>query len=646
MSYITAINKQGNILTWSRNATGMRVCNKTKTKYFCYFKDIEGDYKDLYGNSLSRKDFANKKEFQEFKNGYIKYGLDSVDSSVEIDHKSYIEICKQDDNSGDFRHKKYYQKTFLYESDIPPVIHHLSDNFYKAKVPQLYMSAYDIEVDYDIAYPNTTVLTIREVEDTEAVFEVTLQSFMQDLDMDVYEIYDESLNRFIPSLYSKYMFSGGFPRPVKDFNPEDYRGDFVKVEGTPYAPINAISIYNFWENKNYLISIPSCGMRAEDIDVEQFSKDIEDIEPLDLPTVLEFVDTESELLLRFLDIIEDSDLLFGWNSDTFDNPYIAQRILIALGENDFKRLSFSKAFDPKFTETTKFGEKVPTLETSGRVVTDYLEVYKKCTFTLQPSYKLESIAELELPKMRKLEYDGSLFELYRKDYARFIRYNIRDTEVLYGFEQKLGFLSLLNDMYHDFTGLFKNVFGTISSVDYSLLNYAHHEFGDIKVPDSFIENLGLDASGKPINMASFDGAYVLETNPGMYSNVASVDITSLYPKTIESNNISPEMIVGQFQNTKEDFQKIKSGSDDIIVFKFDTTHKDYPGQKLELSAKKWSNICIQSNWSISGYGTIFDLSTKGILPRLLSDWFDIRNAQKSSGFSAFHDAEKILEKYK
>jgi DNA polymerase elongation subunit (family B) len=160
-----------------------------------------------------------------------------------------------------------------------------------------------------------------------------------------------------------------------------------------------------------------------------------------------------------------------------------------------------------------------------------------------------------------------------------------------------------------------------------------------------VKNLGVDEFGNNIKLEKIDGAYVLETKPGMYDNMASIDMTSLYPKTIESNNISPEKIIGQFLETKSDFKNIKERSNDLISFQFDENHKEYPNKIIELPANKYPELFIDSNWSISGYGTVFDLNEPGILPKLLADWFVIRANKKAEGFKAFHDAEKILEKY-
>jgi len=585
MSYITAQRIKEKVLVWERGDDGVRQCIDYKAPWYFYTESDSGDYTNIYGDKLIKHVFDSRKEFLNAKNAHVKY---RHRNGTIIGGNTYEDIQADDRRSRDFdeddsRSKNYRKISTEYESDIIPELKILSDKYYRKKAPKLHITGYDIEVDYD------------------------------------------------PTV--------GFPRPVMEFNPEDYQGDFERVMDTPYAPINSISIYNFWENKNYLIAIPPDGLDADDIDVDKFMEEIQEIEPLDLPTTLEFVNTERELLLRYLDIIDDSDMVFGWNSDTFDNPYVAQRIEIVLGTSFYNRLSFREARNPVYKSVEMFGEDRPTIETFGRVSTDYLDIYKKFTFEEQPSYKLESIAELELPKMRKLEYSGSLYELYRENFQKFVRYNIRDTEILYGFEDKLGFIQLANEMYHDVTGLFKHVFGTLKSTECALINYCHHEAGDIKVEDNKQKPPSEDEDGNKIAEETIDGAYVLEPRVGQHDKLASVDITSLYPKTIESNNISPETIIGQLPGKKEDYFRIKNKSSEVVVLEFDDHFLDLKGKRLEFAAHEWPKVFLENNWSISAYGTIFNLKTKGILPSLLSDWFVSRKELKGKAFQYYKDSE-------
>ena len=70
-------------------------------------------------------------------------------------------------------------------------------------------------------------------------------------------------------------------------------------------------------------------------------------------------------------------------------------------------------------------QKNQIFELSGVNIIDYLELYRKNTFHNQESYKLDYIAQFELGK-GKIDYSefGSLHTLYRKDYGKFLEYNV------------------------------------------------------------------------------------------------------------------------------------------------------------------------------------------------------------------------------
>lgn len=548
MSYISAVQNGEKILVWERDKYDQLVVRDFKTPWYFYTlinevdkNDIDETFTDMYGNTLVKREFNNRADFTKSKESY--------------------KMCGK-----------------LYESDIAPELKILSKYYYKKKAPNLHITAYDIETDYD------------------------------------------------PII--------GFSRPVMEFDPADYQGDFERKADTPYAPINSISIYNFWENKNYLIAVPPPGVDANDIDVDAFMLSIIEIEPLDLPTTIEFVNSEKELLKRFIAIIKDSDLIFGWNSDTFDNPYVAQRIQIVLSARYFKELSFNGAHKPKYKSIEVFGEERPTIEFYGRTATDYLELYKKFSFGEKSSYKLEAIAQDELPKMRKLEYDGTLADLYVNDFPKFVRYNIRDTEILEGFESKLGFIKLANAMYHNTTGLFKHVFGTLKNTELAMINFCHYELDNIVVQDTNPSD----------SNETIDGAYVLDPVIGQHDNIASIDIASLYPSTIRANNNSPDTIIGQFENNNYDFELITEKSTKMITFIFDENYS--ANKSMTLEAYKWPAIFIKYRWSLSGYGTVFDQNKKGILPGILESWYSERKKTKALSFKYAKEAEALLDQYR
>lgn len=169
----------------------------------------------------------------------------------------------------------------------------------------------------------------------------------------------------------------------------------------PYAPINAVALHHMHQDRSIVIAVPPPGWKPS-----LFDKSLEELSEIVL------VKNEKELLLMLLEEIINSDVLSGWNSDFFDIPYIAKRIEKGLGKSYLRRLSFDNADMPRYREVEVFGNVQIACDISGRVHLDYLNLFKKYEVSERPSYKLEAIAEEVLPHLPKLEYEGSLADLY------------------------------------------------------------------------------------------------------------------------------------------------------------------------------------------------------------------------------------------
>jgi DNA polymerase elongation subunit (family B) len=311
------------------------------------------------------------------------------------------------------------------------------------------------------------------------------------------------------------------------------------------------------------------------------------------------------------------------NSNGFDDPYVARRIEMVLGADQFKRLSFEGANTPMFRELFVKGAKQLRVDYSGRVQLDYLELFKKFEGGERASFKLESVAEDHLPHLKKLTYPGSLEQLYTNDFNHFLRYNVRDTEILKGFETKLTYIQLANDMIHSSTNQFNHIFGTVRMVDNAIVNYCHYEIDRI-VPDRWDTRDG-----------KIQGAYVLFPQRGLHKWICSIDINSLYPSAIRAINISPETVIGQFENNIKDWTKIFEGIEDDITIKYD--NGSYETKKTQ----EWVDYFAEQCWAVSGYGTVFTQKELGIIPSLLAKWYSQRKVFQAEMRKYVKEAEAL-----
>lgn len=414
-----------------------------------------------------------------------------------------------------------------------------------------------------------------------------------------------------------------------DYDPEiGYASTEEENEATgdkgPYAPINAIALHHYWMSKDEkpsrVYAVPPPGFNEDDFDPDGSLRELSEIF---------LCKDERALLLAFLEEIKDTDCLSGWNSKLFDDVYIYKRIKIVLGDKYVDKLSFpnSGVRTVRERQIELFGKLKTTVEFRGRISLDYMDLFRKYEMNQRPSYKLEAIAEELLPHLPKLSYDGSLAQLYRNDFNHFVRYNIRDTEILKGFEDKLGYINLANVMYHSATGKADQVFGTIRLADLSIINYCHN-VRNVKVPDWVAKEDG-----------SIQGAMVLYPQIGFHRWIGSVDINSLYPKSIESLNISPETIVGQFLDKVEAWIAFNYEPAKMLTLRYES------GEEETRSAFDWKEILLAHKWAISGYGTVFDQNRPGIIPLILSAWYVQRKAHQKSKAIWYSKAEALEKEY-
>lgn len=370
----------------------------------------------------------------------------------------------------------------------------------------------------------------------------------------------------------------------------------------PYAPICSVALYHKYNDRMVVYAVPPDDSWTED-------KLPEDLHKL---SEIVLVKDERMLLKCLLAELENTDVMSGWNSDWFDIPYIYFRIKHVLGEEYLRQMGFDNSKPPRVKEVEKFKVMHKTIQVYGRVSLDYMEVFKKLEQENRPSYSLEAIADELLPDLPKLSYDGALDKLYSEDFAYFLRYNIRDTEILKGLEEKLKYAEFTVNFSHLATGLCENVLTTIRLTELAIINYCHNVLNRI-VPDVKKDVM---ADGK------YMGALVLNPQVGMHEYASAVDIVSLYPSTMRTLNISPETIVGQFLEKYKAYEDFISNSSRPLTLLYEN------GFTETYTSVEWKEKFEEEGWCISGYGTVYNLTKQGFIPAILTEWFEKRKEYK------------------
>ena len=242
--------------------------------------------------------------------------------------------------------------------------------------------------------------------------------------------------------------------------------------------------------------------------------------------------TEHEMLNNFVRWWAENtpDILTGWNVNLYDVPYICRRVNRVLGEKWMKSLSpWNRANE---REITIMGRTQIAYDLSGINILDYMDLYKKFTYTNQESYRLDHIAFVELGQ-RKLDHSEyeNFKDFYTSDWQKFVEYNIQDVELIDRLEDKMKLIELAVTMAYDAKVNLEDVYSQVRMWDTMIYNYLKDR--NVVVP--------------PRKTAKKDekyaGAYVKEPTPGLYDWVVSFDLNSLYPHLIMQYNISPETLV-------------------------------------------------------------------------------------------------------
>ena len=387
---------------------------------------------------------------------------------------------------------------------------------------------------------------------------------------------------------------------------------------------------------------------------------------------------EEALLNNFLRIWNmkaySPDIVTGWNIEFFDIPYLVNRITKLLGSDEAKKLSPWHILEEHTIEAN--GRELQSYRPLGITVLDYLQLYRKFIFVKQESYRLDHIASVELGE-RKLDYSEyeSLFDLYKKDYQKFIDYNIKDVDLVSKLDDKLKLIELVYALAYDAKINFEDTFASVKPWDVIIHNYLMTK----RTVVPFYEPTHGDDT--------IIGGYVKEPMIGKHEWVVSFDLNSLYPHLIMQYNISPDTFVRRLQEDldidailegglktieheylpndytitanlclyKKDKQGFLAGLmqkmyDDRVVFK----NKMLDAKKAyEASADKTSPEAIQLDKDISRYHNLqmakkIQLnSAYGALANKYFRWYDLNHAEAitASGQLSIRWIEKKINIY-
>ena len=473
-------------------------------------------------------------------------------------------------------------------------------------------------------------------------------------------LYESDVNVIFRCLSENYL---GVEPPKLHTCFFDIEVDFDPVKGfsptsDPFNPVTAISLYLDWQDTLVTLCIPPKHM-SEETAQEIVSK---------FDNTLLFKN-EKEMFDVFFQLIEDADVVTGWNSEGYDIPYMVNRVTRVMSKDDTRKFCLLGQL-PKPREYERFGKKEMTYDLVGRIHLDYLQLYKKYNYESRHSYKLDAIGEMEVGE-NKTQYEGTLDQLYNKDWEKFLEYNRQDTMLLVKIHNKTKFLELANALAHENTVLMPTVMGSVAMIEMAVMNKAHS--CGLVVPDK--KRKKDDAEDEQ----QAAGAFVATPKRGMHDWVGAVDINSLYPSVIRALNMAGETIVAQVRQTLTDRymkekalrlgaekKRAKEGDEVTGAILWENLFGaleytaimnqergtiltvDYEdGRSVEMSAAEIWKLVFDSHkpWMLSANGTIFTYEKEGVVPGLLSRWYSERKATQKQAKEADAAGDKELHAY-
>ena len=310
---------------------------------------------------------------------------------------------------------------------------------------------------------------------------------------------------------------------------------------------------------------------------------------------------EQHLLKEFMMFWQDNypDVITGWNTDFFDVPYLIRRIDRELGE------SFSNKISPwgLINERKTFikGNEELHYDIIGISQLDYLELYKKYTYTKQESYKLDYIAEQELGDRKKENPGDDFKDFYTNYWQQFVEYNIHDVELVDKLEDKMRLLELHLTMAYNAKINPEDVYSQVRMWD--TIIYNHLRAKNIVIPAKSV-------SGKD---AQFEGAFVKDPLIGMHKWMVSFDLNSLYPHLIMQYNISPETLTSE---------------------KFSVTVDKLLNKEVDTEYLKRRDLALTAN------GWTYRKDVKGFMPELMEQMYVNRSKFKKQMLRVQQEYEK------
>lgn len=290
------------------------------------------------------------------------------------------------------------------------------------------------------------------------------------------------------------------------------------------------------------------------------------------PDYVEYFKDEKEMLRSFVDNINkiSPDLLVGYFSDGFDMPYIKARaeklgVKLSLG------LDGSKPF---FTRG-----KISSASITGIINIDLFRFIETVfsQYLQSETLGLNEVATELLGEGKKDFEFKKAHAIKEHEWKEFFEYNLQDSLITYKLAEKLW-----PDML-EFTRVIQEPLWDLTRSGMSQLveDYILH---NLKTFNEIAEKRPLhDEIESRKELGKYEGAFVLQPNPGLYENVVMFDFTSMYSSVIVTYNLSKSTLLKN-RRDERDANEADLGPEGIVYFS--TKSGFFPSMLKEMVEKR------------------------------------------------------------
>jgi DNA polymerase elongation subunit (family B) len=238
--------------------------------------------------------------------------------------------------------------------------------------------------------------------------------------------------------------------------------------------------------------------------------------------------TEYDMVYTFLmKFLPKFPMMTGWNFINYDWQYIVNRCKRL--QIDVSEVGMTKKVDRNDSRPLHIG------------ILDYMQLYDKYdrSVKVKESNSLDYVSGQVL-NVKKIKYTGSLQDLYRDNFVKYIYYNVVDSVLVYYIDQKLKSMEVLLTLAN-ITQMPLYKAASPVAVTESIMARKLAEQG---------MRIGTEKREDGEKDGQYVGAYVKEPILGFYEGVSAFDFASLYPSIMRQFNISPDSYVEQVYKTE------------------------------------------------------------------------------------------------